>query len=193
MSKNPQPLPLDDALPLARKIAADLVSVCERVEIVGSVRRRKPLVGDIELLCIPKFSASLLPGVPGVSLLDMHLVALCNQGRLMRATDTPIQELVIKPFYIGSLLKRGQWLKLEINTTTADAWPVLMAIKTGPAEFSHRLVCHSDNPARGFLPRGWRVGDGWQVWDDKGERRQYESERQFIEEFCGAWIEPEKR
>lgn len=189
-------LPLNQAQPLAEKIADDLRPVCERVEIAGSVRRQRADVGDLELVAIPKFSKSLLPDVPGVSLLDMHLVALCGQGRLQRATATPIEELLIKPFYIPALMRGGVFFKLEINVATEDNWPVLLAIKTGPAEFSHRLVAHSDNSIRGFLPRGWEIRDGWQVWQPNGDgmkRVWFESERDFIETFCGAWIPPEKR
>lgn len=197
MSAGNYRLPLDKAAPLAAKIADDLRPVCERVEVAGSVRRKCETVGDIELVVIPKYAADLFGEGKGQNLLDMHLVALCNQGRLMRATDTPFHELAIKPFYIGSVLKKeGHFFKLEINQTDADAWPVLLAIKTGPAEFSKRLVCNSDHPERGFLPRGWRIADGWQVWAKDGdtERRIYfESERDFIETFCGAWVEPERR
>lgn len=32
-----------------------LAPCCERIEIAGSIRRRKPSVGDIEILYIPKF------------------------------------------------------------------------------------------------------------------------------------------
>lgn len=193
MSAGPLRLPLAQAAPLAAKIADDLRPVCERVEVVGSVRRGCETVGDIELVVIPKYAANLFGEERGQNLLDMHLVALCNQGRLMRASDTPIQELSIKPFYIGSLLREQRFFKLEINQTDAEAWPVLLAIKTGPAEFSHKLVSHSDNVRGGFLPRGWRVADGWRVWNDRGERVRFESEREFIEAFCGAWVEPEAR
>lgn len=193
MSANPFRLPLDKAAKLAALIADDLRPVCERIEVAGSVRRKCETVGDIELVVIPKYAANLFGEERGQNLLDMHLVALCGQARLMRASDTPIHELEIKPFYIGSLLKEGVFFKLEINQTDVETWPVLLAIKTGPAEFSHRLVSHSDNAVRGFLPRGWRIAEGWRVWNDKGERVRFESERDFIEQFCGQWIEPEAR
>lgn len=197
MSQNNYRLPLERVEALAAKIVADLAPVCERIEVAGSVRRRRPDVGDLEIVCIPKYSRSLLPDVPGVSLLDMHLVALCGQGRLQRGSDTPIEELKIKPFYIPALMREGHFFKLEIVVADAENWPVLLAIRTGPAEFSQRLVSHSDNPIRGYLPRGWQIRDGWQVWQSDGtggERRLFfESERHFIETFCGAWIEPEAR
>ena len=196
--------PLRLALPAARHLAAQIVCsirpVCQRIRVAGSVRRGCPTVGDIELLVIPKFSASLLPDVPGVSLLDLQLDALMKQGRLMRAWrgDTPMAELTCKDFYIGSLFKRGELFKVQINISDFERWPVELAIKTGSAEFSHKLVTYRsqrDNP--GFLPSHWRIGDGWKVYEylgDGSERRlMFASERDFIEAVCGAWIAPGKR
>jgi DNA polymerase/3'-5' exonuclease PolX len=173
----------------------DLRPVCECIEIAGGVRRKRPDVGDLEVIVIPKFSQSLLADVPGVSLLDMHLVTLCNQGRLMRASAAPITELTTKSFYIPHLMREGHFFKLEIYTSDADRWPVELAIRTGSADFSHRLVTW--HKYGGFLPGHWRIADGWQVYEldgTGGERRLFfESERQFIEAVCGQWVPPEKR
>ena len=45
----------DEALPVARNLLNILSPFCERCEIVGSLRRRRGFVGDVELLYIPKF------------------------------------------------------------------------------------------------------------------------------------------
>ena len=47
---------LEKARDIAEKIEAVLESSCERIMIAGSIRRRKPDVGDIELLCIPYYT-----------------------------------------------------------------------------------------------------------------------------------------
>jgi len=46
-------IPLDQAMKLAEKIRAELAPFCERVEIAGSIRRRRPFVNDIDLVCLP--------------------------------------------------------------------------------------------------------------------------------------------
>lgn len=195
MSQSNFRLAYQPAADLARKIADDLRPVCERVEVAGSVRRQRETVGDIELVVIPKFSASLLPHVLGQNLLDLHLVALMNQGRLMRASSTPIQDLTCKAFYIPALARQGHWFKLEINVSTVERWPVELAIKTGSADFSHKLVTYRKDG--GFLPGHWRIRDGWQVYEVGGDgseaRLIFESERHFIEQICGQWVPPEKR
>lgn len=47
-------LSLDKADKLAAKIVAALAPYCERIEIAGSIRRRRPLVNDIDIVCLPK-------------------------------------------------------------------------------------------------------------------------------------------
>src|SRR3990167_4917734 len=39
----------------ARALVDELLPSCERIEIAGSLRRRCPMVGDIELVAIPQF------------------------------------------------------------------------------------------------------------------------------------------
>ena len=39
--------PLDEAERIACTIVADLLPFCQRIQVAGSVRRRKELVGDI--------------------------------------------------------------------------------------------------------------------------------------------------
>jgi DNA polymerase/3'-5' exonuclease PolX len=195
MSQSNFRLAHQSAATLAAKIADDLRPVCERVEVAGSVRRRRETVGDIELVVIPKFSRSLFEHIPGQSLLDMHLVALMNQGRLLRGSIAPIQDLTCKTFYLPALARQGHWFKLEINVSTPERWPVELAIKTGSADFSHKLVTYRKEG--GFLPGHWRIRDGWQVYevgsDGSEARLMFESERHFIETICGQWVPPEKR
>ena len=47
------------AEPVAERLVEQLRPYCERIQIAGSIRRRKWAVGDIELLCIPKYRTEL--------------------------------------------------------------------------------------------------------------------------------------
>ncbi len=47
--------PIDLVMPYALKIKEELSQYCERIEILGSIRRGKQLVGDIELIIMPKY------------------------------------------------------------------------------------------------------------------------------------------
>jgi len=66
---------LEKARAIAEELKALLQPSCHRIEIAGSIRRQKPEVGDIELLCIPKL-------VDGVNLLDRKIIDLVAQGIL---------------------------------------------------------------------------------------------------------------
>ena len=52
-------LPLDKATVMAEKIVAELRPFCERIEIAGSIRRRRPQVNDIDLVLVPSDLAGL--------------------------------------------------------------------------------------------------------------------------------------
>ena len=45
---------LSEALPIAEKLKAELAPFCSRIEIAGSIRRKKPEVKDIEIVCVLK-------------------------------------------------------------------------------------------------------------------------------------------
>lgn len=47
--------PIELVMPYALKIKEELSPYCERIEILGSIRRGKLLVGDIELIIMPKY------------------------------------------------------------------------------------------------------------------------------------------
>src|SRR5438876_12139133 len=46
-------IPLAQAERLAAKIVTELNTFCERIEIAGSIRRRRPVVNDIDIVALP--------------------------------------------------------------------------------------------------------------------------------------------
>ena len=174
-------LSLTQAKMLAEKIRAELAPGCQRVEIAGSIRRQKQTVGDIEIVAIPKYTPSLLPEVPGQSLLDMVLEVLVIQHRLIPG-DKSGQNY--KNFSIPAV----DDLKLDLFITTPECWPVIFAIRTGSADFSRMLV--TPKAKGGLLPSHLRV-EGGRVWDN-GQAIALVSEADFLE-LCGGWVEPPER
>ena len=53
---------LDEATAIAERVVEILRPHCDRIEVAGSVRRGKPEVGDIEVVCIPRTTVSGLFG-----------------------------------------------------------------------------------------------------------------------------------
>ncbi len=48
------PLPLEKARTLALKVMDVLRPACVQIETAGSIRRGRPMVGDIDLVCLPR-------------------------------------------------------------------------------------------------------------------------------------------
>ena len=44
---------LEYALPIANQVVEKLAPFCQRIEVAGSIRRRRPFVHDIDLVVIP--------------------------------------------------------------------------------------------------------------------------------------------
>lgn len=186
MSQTNKRLKLDQASLLAERIKEEIRAYCERVKIVGSIRRCAPTIGDIEIMVIPKRQPSLVDDIPGESLLDPVLRGLVEQSRLIRANKGK----VLKKYYIPHLYQQGIMTILEIIISSPERWPVEVAIKTGPREFSYKLVTPRNQG--GYLPSDCLIDLGWRVW--RGDARiPLETEEDFIKFCCGRWIEPEDR
>jgi len=130
---------LERAKVIAEEFKTLLEPACERVTIAGSIRRRKPDVGDIELLCIPKY-------VDGVEQLDRVIKLLISQkilgfrlNRLGSRVYGPKNKLMLHiPSGFG----------IDIFSTTEECWPVALVVRTGGAETNRRI-------ARAALRKGW--------------------------------------
>src|SRR5437763_11180363 len=66
---------LAEAERIAAAIVADLAPSCARIQVAGSVRRRKELVGDIEIVAVPRHAPAGLFGDCTANLLWEHLRA----------------------------------------------------------------------------------------------------------------------
>ena len=143
---------LEKAKAIAEKIKAVLESSCERVIIAGSIRRQKPEVGDIELLCIPKYFVD-------VDMLDGKIRTLIHfemlgyrLNKLGRKVYGPKNKLLVHlPSGIG----------VDVFSTDERRWPVALVVRTGGKETNKRI-------ATAALRKGWHLkayGDGFDTPD----------------------------
>lgn len=160
-------------------------------EIAGSIRRRKPEVGDVEHVCIPDFvestSGNLFGGTEKVNALWQRLDALVESGELQRALYVDKNEAVTQRWgekYRGVMF-RG--MKHEIFTADPENWGAQLLIRTGSAEFSKRVV---DTILRAGM---YRQMDGHLVHVASGAVVPVPDEETFLK-FAGMkWIPPEQR
>lgn len=140
-------------------------TVCERFAVAGSVRRRKKIVHDIELVVIPRIDQATKPG----SLLPSDVDRLEGLMGVVARKDHPT---LFKPATRGDaraapwgarqkkLLFRheGRFLKVDLWITTRARWGSIFAIRTGDADFSHLLV--KQRCFGGAMPSNLSQSDG---------------------------------
>jgi DNA polymerase/3'-5' exonuclease PolX len=164
---------LAQAQTIAQRIKAELAPHCERIEIAGSIRRRKPEVKDVEIVCIPK---TIRGGLFG------DLIERSPGFRRTVDQWTPIKGLSHGK-YTQRRLPDG--LVLDLFTATPENWGLILAIRTGSAEFSHNVL------AAGWVRRGYSSRDGTLYHGD--EPVEVREEPDLFRLIALPWVEPERR
>lgn len=161
---------------------------CERIEIAGSLRRLKPEVGDIEIVCESKteiFQDNLFGG-------NEQFLSLLHFLKFKFEGDTGARKIKGKEKYFQFALPQEINFDLFVVTPPAQ-WGVIYTIRTGPAEFSH--WCVTNSPI-GILPAGYKVKRGgvyrWDASDDEPPISMPE-EIDFLNFLGLGWIEPSER
>lgn len=171
-------LPYAEALKIAAGVVEDLTPCCERIEIAGSLRRKKPEVGDIEIVCIAKFTPAgfdlLGEPCPGRSLLEEYV------GSYQLGLNGPWQKKLI----LASI-------DVDLFITTPEKWGVIYTIRTGSSDFSKWLV--TDRQHGGALPSHLVVKDGRLRFRYGGKEIDTPEETDFFKAINLRWIHPEQR
>lgn len=148
----------DHALSLreAREVAATLIEAlrpyCERVEVAGSIRRGKPFVNDIEIVCVPR--TLLVETVKPEDLFsDAVEVAETNRVRVpgfvntvhewqLKSLDTCLQEKTFGDPWKGKYVKFNlvTGTQVDLFITTPEQWGYIFTIRTGSADFMKMIA-----------------------------------------------------
>lgn len=130
MSKSQRPLA--EAERIASDIVADLLPFCDRIEVAGSVRRRKEVVGDIELVAIPRYEPAGLFGDCRSNALWAHL----HDGGTYRFAkgDNP------EGRYYQLALRTYPGLQVDLFLARPDNWGLTLLVRTGSAAFSAAML-----------------------------------------------------
>jgi DNA polymerase/3'-5' exonuclease PolX len=131
------------ALRIAEEVKKLLSPHCDRIEIAGSIRRQKKQVKDIEIVAIPK------PFETG--LFESGVAAVVNQWPKVKG------ELPCK--YTQRILPEG--IKLDLFFAERGNWGMIMAIRTGSADFSHKVL------AKTWVKKGYTSSNGYLIKNDK--------------------------
>jgi DNA polymerase/3'-5' exonuclease PolX len=171
-------MPLVEAERIGRSMVNALLPLCERVELAGSIRRRKPFVGDIEIVCIPRV----------VPVLDMFGAVAGEESRLEGVDWSLYGALKMNGKKQKKIILR-EGVQLDLFITTAEQWGYIFMLRTGPDTFSHKMV--TPRKYGGYLPSYLRCDDGY-VWSKNRMIPLLEESDLFS--LCGlGYVPPEMR
>jgi len=186
-------IPLDVARGKAERLVDALRPGCDRIEIAGSIRRGKPLVSDIEIVAMPHMEVEEGEDLWGTPVendwLDKLLYLMRQSGDLrLRAVENHRKDGRVEvtqrdgPSY-KALEFEGFPVDLFIVRDAAQ-WGVIFTIRTGPADWSHRLVTDCQRFLR-------RVEGGYLY--RSGQRWPCPTEEDFFQGIGQPWVEPSAR
>jgi DNA polymerase/3'-5' exonuclease PolX len=123
MSNTTHRLPLADAERIAVGVMLQLEPHCEVISLAGSIRRQRPTIGDIEIVCVPRpYGAS--------PLFCSGLATVVNQWEKVRG------ELPCK--YTQRILPEG--IRLDLFMVHLDGFGLQRAIRTGSADWCRTVL-----------------------------------------------------
>jgi DNA polymerase/3'-5' exonuclease PolX len=148
-------VPYAEAIKLAEMWKDRLAPFTEKIMIAGSLRRKRPYVGDIELVFVPVltqlpndiFEAVFQPA----KVRDMAHEALTQElekGRIRKRFSKdghsawgPSNKLAYDP---------DTMIPMDLFATTRENFPMLLAIRTGGKQSNINLACAAQR-------RGWKL------------------------------------
>jgi len=120
---------LKQAQEIANELKLLLSPYCEKIEIAGSIRRKKEFVKDIEIVCIPKRdSIKDLFGSEIETIHSFHAVLskfVINKGNIRNGKYIQFQT---------------QGINVDLFTATKENFGLTLAVRTGSANFSHMVL-----------------------------------------------------
>lgn len=183
--------PSAQARTAAERLVIEIEAHCHRLLVAGSIRREKAFVKDLELVVLPTPLARTKPGTlfeeEQTDELTVYLEEVVSAGRHRRLLR-PTQQVILKnlgdgrteqakrasPW--GPAYKRLWWTWGEVTypvdlfIATPETWGPLCAIRTGPSDFSQRMVTQQP---KGAMPphkrqHGGRLQQrtGQDAWED---------------------------
>jgi len=156
---------LERAQKIADAVVKRLSPYCTKIEVAGSIRRRKAIVHDIDIVLIPSDAWNL-------------------EGEVL-ALASPFH-----PKMSGEKLKRFDFngAQIDLYYATPQTWATLLLIRTGSKENNIRLCSR----AKGYF--GWHLaasGDG--LFDENGMRIAGDTEISIYNALGLPFQRPEER
>lgn len=173
----------------AKKVADEIVSrlapFCDRIEIAGSVRREKQDdIHDVEVVAISRKAVAVFGASP-VTPLETTVAILRGEGTMIPRPDKLGRNAW------GAKFKRAVWngTPFDLFIVTPETWGCQFLIRTGNADFSHKVVTPIN--IGGLLPPLFNFKDG--RLQKAGESIDTPEEIDVFNAIGLDYIEPKRR
>lgn len=172
---------IDVARRVAHPFSRWLATYCERLLMVGSVRRKRETVGDLEFVCVPRDVNQLWAGVEMAvhdGRMRWHQYRGANgkyapkMGNKYRGVDVP--------------LTSGDWLQVEIFVADEHNVGYQEWLRTGPGDANQVIMS-----ALSWRDKPFRARGGY--WHYEGQRVSIPHERVLFECVGLPYMLPEDR
>jgi DNA polymerase/3'-5' exonuclease PolX len=171
MSTTTTRLPLVTADEVAAKVLELLKPHCERIDIAGSIRRRRPTIGDLEIVCIPK------PYDPS-PLFCSGIATVVNQWEKVKG-ELPCR-------YTQRILP-WHGMKLDLFMPHRDGYGLQLAIRTGSADWCRTVL------APAWVRAGYRSEGGLLRRSSDGPICPTPTEEALFRMIGIPWVDPTAR
>jgi DNA polymerase/3'-5' exonuclease PolX len=188
--------PRVEALGVARELCVALKPLCERLIVAGSLRRIKKMVGDVELLFIPRMEERPDPG-------DLFgALVPCDLARLA------IEALVAAGVFEKRLSKTGHpsWgarnmlarhvatgIPVDFFVTEERSWWNYLVCRTGGARSNEEIACAAKERGWKWNPYGCGFSRGGPLTGREFEERKMVSEEDVFHFVGLPFKKPEER
>lgn len=180
---------------IADRVVALLDPHCSLIHIAGSIRREKPEVKDIEILCLPKVKFIQHDLFGGGAWIREEGFAIALRKMIKTITKGTIEGRYLQAELIGGMT-------LDLFMPQSFDYYRILAIRTGPDDYSEKVIAAS------WVANGWcgtdqglrRIEDctytpsGWKCWRPCPEvPPAWTSERDFFSWLGRPYTEPRDR
>lgn len=177
----------------AQGIAQELINIlnpfCDKIEIAGSVRRKKNIVKDIELVIIPKkqIEKTGLFEDEEITYYPIDNFILYNPLFRLRPSKIGVTSYGEKNKLLEYNSSEFGWIALDIFTADESNYMMVKFIRTGGAE-TNKLIATTANK----LKMNLRIYESAFV-DHKGYKAIMKSEEQVFQYLGLKYLKPEER
>jgi len=158
--------------PLASKIVSSVGPYCTRVDVAGSIRRRKDTVNDIDIVAEPK---------------PQSWIKIIKEIRREFGAITEKQGQKLATLYVPFVSKQGRGhVQVDLYRASESTWGILLLIRTGSAEHNIYLCSLA-------IRKGYRLAYSRGLLNEKGEVIASKTERDVFQALELNYIQPQDR